>query len=142
MSDLDTLATELEAALQAALHATPDNASPTRRHAANLIVDARPHFTRADGQPDLAGRTWAYRQWMAQRCDNAGIAADQRNTVLSAIRFHVNNVNRDRYDTDTLAAHGMQPQSQREMSRVRRAKTNARIAALEAEIQTLRGDQP
>jgi hypothetical protein len=110
--------------------AAPEQKTTLLRQIAEVLVDVRQHFGRADGSPDWKGRTHAYRQYVAGIYGDAGLVGDEAATTQAAVRYHVGIVLRDRLDDDTLAAYGLIPRSPRERSQDRRAERTAIVHAV------------
>lgn len=110
--------------------ASEEERTPLLRSIAETLVEARSHFSRADGSPDWKGRTYPYRVWVRDVFTDAGIPREQQPTIQSAVRYHVGAVLRDRLDDETLADYGLIPRSPRERSADRRAGRSALLKAL------------
>lgn len=106
-------------------------AAPTRRTAiayelAETAVSVRESFLRADGSPDWVGRTGAYRNWYGSVFADAGILnTEERNKIQSAIRYHVNQLLRERLDPETLDEYGITGASARDRSKARHREKSA-----------------
>lgn len=115
--------------------------------AADAMVDMRMIYTNRDGQPDLTGSSFEYRQAVADGLAAAGVPASERSRVMAALRYHVGNRVRDRFTAEELAEYGLSAHSphdrqraEREMmSRIVRTATNPRaeVTDLEEAVKTL-----
>ena len=101
------------------------------RHAANLMIDLREFFTNTEGLPDYRGRSWAYRQTVNEALDYAGLTGEERAKVMSALRYHVSNLLRERLTAEQLADYGMIAATSVERQRESR-KVRARMARIAA----------
>lgn len=110
--------------------AAPEARTPLLRALAECLVSAREHFEREDGSPDWKGRTYAYRTWVRDVYQDAGIPSDELATVQAAVRYHVGAVLRDRLDEETLSEYGLIERSPRERSQDRRAEKATLLSAL------------
>lgn len=83
--------------------------------AANVIVEARTeYFMDANGNPDYAGRTYAYRQWYGEAVDSLSLPADTRRKLLGKMRFHVGIALREAVPREALEDAGLQADSPNE----------------------------
>ena len=115
--------------------------------AAAALVDMRLIYTNRDGQPDLAGSSFEYRQAVADGLASAGVPASDRSRVMAALRYHVGNQVRDRFTAEELSEYGLSAHSphdrqraEREMlSRIVRTATSPRaeVTDLEEAVKTL-----
>lgn len=104
------------------LRTDPQARGPVLRSVAETLVSARENIIRVDGRPDLSGRTPAYRDFVGSIYASAGIKGDERKTVMSAVRHHVANVNREIHSPEVLAEYGLDSESANDKLRGRRAK--------------------
>lgn len=121
---------EVVALLKRYERAADEDRTPLLRTLAERLVDAREHFSRADGSPDWKGRSYPYRVWVRDVFSDAGTAKNMQATVQSAIRYHVGAVLRDRLDEATLADYDLIPKSPKERSADRRQGRTALLQAL------------
>ena len=115
--------------------------------AADALVDMRMIYTNREGQPDLAGSSFEYRQAVSEGLAAAGVSASQRSKVMAALRYHVGNRVRDRFTPEELSEYGLNAHSphdrqraEREMlSRIIRTATSPRaeVTDLEEAVKTL-----
>lgn len=104
---------ELQGALVEALRdflAEPGSAKPDiLRRAAAVCVDLRAlHVVARTGREDWAGRSWAYRQVIAEAFDAAGITVTRdRTRAGNALRHHVSVVLRERLEPEVLIEYGL-----------------------------------
>lgn len=110
---------------RAALVADEDERTQHLRAVAEAYIDAREHFYTKDGDPDWAGRTYAYRQWIRETVSMAHLPQDGKQTIQAAVRYHLGNILRDRLDPETLESIGLRKESPRERSVEKRAGTAA-----------------
>ncbi|MDR6868732.1 hypothetical protein J2Y69_003356 [Microbacterium resistens] len=96
--------------------------------AAEALVEARPLFQARDGSPDLLGRSSAYRAFVTQAQDEAGVPRDDRASVQAAIRYHVSPLLRERY-AEEVEALGLSAGSSVERGR-RRKERDSRVVTL------------
>lgn len=102
------------------------------RAIAVCLVEIRSHFERPDGSPDWKGRSYAYRAYLRDIYDEAGIPREDQPTVQAAVRYHVGAVLRTRLDDETLAEYELIQKSPRERAKVRRGEREAMLSALNA----------
>lgn len=74
--------------LRAALTLDARGRAAHYRRLGAACIAARRHFRRADGTPDLGGRSRSYQRWLADRYGEAGVPPRDRDTLGSAIRYH------------------------------------------------------
>lgn len=95
----------------AALDKLPEDRMRAYRELAHHVVDLR------DTMDDMDGRSWHYRQVMAQCYAEAGVSGEARNRVQSAVRYHTGALIRE---AGKAPEHWLD-QSPRERSAQRRA---------------------
>lgn len=83
------------------------NRTDLLKEAAENIVALRARFTLDDGRPDWSGRSAGYREVIRSIYDGAFIPKDYRDTLQSALRYHVGNLVRERVAEDELRAVGL-----------------------------------
>lgn len=116
-------------ALRAYPHAEESDRTALLHEAAGYLVDARSLFYTADGTPDWRGRSYAYRRWVGDVYNEAGLPRDVLPTVQAAVRYHVGNVLRERLSADELAGLGLRSVGPRERS-VEKRNRQALVLAL------------
>lgn len=102
------------------------------RDLALIIVKLRSRFY-TDTGIDWAGRSWDYRQTVAQLYDDAGLNPEEMTTVQAALRYHVGNTLRDTVPAELLEAAGLKAKSPKERFRDSRAEMTAAYRALQSE---------
>jgi len=70
------------------------------KQAAEALVEARGQFYTREGEPDLLGRSYDYREWVTAALDAAGVPKEHRTNLQAAIRHHVSPILRDRYGNE------------------------------------------
>lgn len=110
---------------RAALVSDEDERTVHLRDVAEAYIDAREHFYTKDGDPDWAGRSYAYRQWIRETVTLARLPQDGKQSIQAAVRYHLGNILRDRLDADTLESIGLRKESPRERSVEKRAGVSA-----------------
>ena len=126
MATLHNLADEIADLLRDGTFTTDRGRKTVAYHAAaERILEARENFLGDDGSPDLAGRTFAYREWMKSVYFRAGLGGDQMRKTQAAVAYHVGNVLREMYDEETLEAYGLRAMGPRERSVEKRERMNA-----------------
>lgn len=114
-------------------NAAPDEeATALFRSIAECLVEVRGKFSRPDGSPDWKGHTWAYRSFVRDLYDDAGIQRAEQPRIQAAVRYHIGSVLRERLDDATLAEYELIPKSPRERSQDRRGNRTALLNALTA----------
>jgi hypothetical protein len=108
---------ELVRVLKKLMAADRDDREPYYRAAADRIVALRETFRRPDGLPDWSGGTSAYRAMIQSAYREAGVPPDSEDTVLAALRYHVNNVLREVAPAEQLEAVGLDRASTRQKMR-------------------------
>lgn len=101
-----------------------DERTDTLREVAEAFVDARTFFYTKDAEVDWKGSTHAYRRWVREAFEKAGIPRDEASSLQAAIRYHAGNILRDRLDPQTLAELGLIAESPRERAAERRETTS------------------
>lgn len=81
------------------------------RQIAKAAVDLREHFLTPESAPDWAGRTGAYRDYIRDLYREAGLSAEETNTIQSAVRYHAGNLVRERLSEPDLQDLGLSTQS-------------------------------
>lgn len=118
-----------EAAEESFLAAMRSYASdPQPRHlaaAAEALVDLRETFFLRDGSPDYRGQSHDYRQAAASLYAATPLTGDALRRAQATVRYHVSEVQRSRYDTETLEALGLKTESALERSRAGRRERAA-----------------
>jgi hypothetical protein len=133
LSPAPDLHAEGVAALLRYLRAPAEERTRHLRDYASVLVRARGDmFQRPDGTPDWRGQTGAYRQWVSDLYDAAGIPRDQRNSLRAAAGWHVSEILRDELDAETLREYGLQPRPLSEAGKEARKKDRAALRALTA----------
>lgn len=130
LSNLDQLKKHAVDLLRQYCKAPDETRTPIVRSLAELLVDARSQFQRADGSPDWKGRSYAYRNFVNDVYRQANIPADEAATIQAAVRYHVGAVLRERLDDKTLRDYGLIKQSPKERSTERREARTALLNAL------------
>lgn len=130
--DLGFLRDSAVALLKNYLAASGEQRTPILRQLAEILVESRQHFARADGSPDWTGRSWPYRQFVRELYEDAGVAKTDLNTIQSKARYHISAVLRDFLDEETLLEYGLAFESQRDRSRDRRMARTATLNAFTA----------
>lgn len=97
-----------------------DAAAAHNRRAAELIVTLRGRFQTPTGEPDLLGEFRPYREAVREVYADAGVSPSDRSRVQSAIRYHVGNVLRERYQAEELERLGIMAESPYEKTKERR----------------------
>ncbi|MFG3715817.1 hypothetical protein [Micromonospora sp. NPDC047730] len=104
------------------------------RAIATASVDLRAHFVVEEtGQPDWAGRTWEYREYIRDRYAEAGLSRDEARSVQTSVRYHIGSLVRERLDADQLEDLGLRPEDMAERMREYRKAQSAQLATLKAE---------
>ncbi|WP_169736289.1 hypothetical protein [Promicromonospora kroppenstedtii] len=112
------------------LAAPVEERTPHVRAFAEVLFEARQHFLRGDGEPDYAGRTHPYRRWVGEVYAEAGVPAERRNSIRSSVSWHLSEIMRESVDKETLADHGLKPQTQSEANQEHRKQDRAVVRAL------------
>jgi hypothetical protein len=79
----------------------------TNRRLAELAFEMREHFLTEEGNPDLAGRTWKYRDHVRNLYRDAAFSEEEAKTAQSAVRYHLGNIARQRLDPEQLEDAGL-----------------------------------
>lgn len=132
MTSLPSLKNKAHALLRDYQNAEAEARTPITRSLAKVLVEARSHFTDAEGEADWKGKTYPYRQWVRGVFDEANLRGEESKRVQSAIRYHVGAALRDRLSPEDLEKHGLIPQTPRERSHDRRQARAAMMNALNA----------
>lgn len=134
MNQLDALNARAVEVVRAYLGASDAERTTILRDLAEILVAARGHFYTAEGTPDWAGRTYAYRMWVREVYSAANVPPAQRTALQSATRWHIGTIVRERVPSEQLEAVGLDPKSPRER--------NVDARALRATARTLIGPGP
>lgn len=102
------------------------------RAIAEVLVEIRSNFERPDGSPDWKGRSYAYRAFLRDVYDDAGVPREDQPAIQAAVRYHVGTVLRERLDQETLDQYDLIPKSPRERAQDRRGERSAMLSALSA----------
>lgn len=82
--------------------------TPIYRQLAEVVSQLRACFHDADGRPDWAGRTFAYRQAVGRLYTDSGVPADVSRQAQSALRYHFGQVIRETATAEELEDLGLQ----------------------------------
>lgn len=108
-----------------------DARTPIARALAAQFVEARSHFARrGDGETDWGGRSYAYRNWVAEVYRQASVEGAEARTAQAAVRYHIGSVLRERLTIEEQRAYGLIEHSPRERSAARRADRAALLRDL------------
>ncbi|GAB1641782.1 hypothetical protein KRMM14A1259_22050 [Krasilnikovia sp. MM14-A1259] len=94
-----------------------DQRTSLKRIIGELTVDLREYFITDDGNPDWAGRTWKYRDFMRDCYSEAGFKQDEARKVQTSVRYHVSRYIRERLSPDELASLDLKESPQADRSR-------------------------
>lgn len=122
---------DLTAALRAATEGDEYDLEEMRR-AAGLLIDFRLLFADSSGRPDLGGKSYGYRQAIADVVSDAGITPMEKGSVMAAVRYHAGNILRDRYSADDLADYGLLPVKPVQRQQAERAANAKALRAAES----------
>jgi hypothetical protein len=122
---LDDITKDTVEALRGVVDANDETTSTEmRKKAAACFVEVREHFVTADGSPDWAAKTHAYRGFSADVYALAGISGTDAQVLRGSMRYHVGNAVRDRLSADELEAYGLTASRPRErMAAIRKGQT-------------------
>lgn len=129
-TNLTTLQDHAAAELARALVTADAERTEHLRAVAEDYVSARAYFYTRDGEPDWAGRSYAYRSWVRDVTSAANVPQSELGTIQAAIRYHIGNVLRERVPQDELTSHGLRAESPRERSIEKREGTSAALRML------------
>lgn len=115
-------------ALTRSLRASDAERTECLRDTARAFVDAREHFFTKEGDPDWAGRTYAYRTWVREVMSDARVPNDILSSTQAAVRYHTGNVLREKLDDDELNRLGLRKESPRERSVEKRERTSEALS--------------
>jgi len=112
-------------------HRDADGETPgLLRQVADLFVDLRQLFITPSGEPDWTGSTKAYKMAVRGIFSDAGYQGQRRATVQASIRYHVNNVLRERLTPEELDYLGLHRESARQRHSVQRTTQAEMFAAM------------
>lgn len=132
MATLATLKKKAHNLLQQYAKTDQGARSPITKALAEVLVEARGHFTTAEGDADWNGRTYAYRRWVREVFDEAHLRGEDSKRLQAAIRYHVGSVLREQLSAEELEDAGLIPQTPKERSTERRQQRAAVLNALSA----------
>lgn len=95
---------------------------------AEALVEARAHFETRDGTPDYLGRSYAYRTWVSDTLEAAGVPKGDRASLQSIVRYHVSPLLRERYGAEVTKL-GLEEGDLKERQR-RARERDARIVSI------------
>ncbi|AWY06659.1 hypothetical protein SEA_ZETA1847_25 [Microbacterium phage Zeta1847] len=123
MRDVTGILNQLSERAQEGMRAYMQGPGPLRtmgtKQAAAALVEARELFQTREGEPDLLGQSYDYREWVSAALDKAGVPKADRTNLQAAIRHHVSPMLREKYG-DELKRRGLEPGSTVERRRSRR----------------------
>lgn len=125
LAELQKVATK---ALTRSLRASDADRTECLRATARAFVDAREHFFTKEGDPDWAGRTYAYRTWVREVMSDAHVPTDVLSSTQAAVRYHTGNVLREKLDDHELDRLGLRKESPRERSVEKRERTSEALS--------------
>ncbi|MFI7069536.1 hypothetical protein [Micromonospora sediminicola] len=102
------------------------------RAIANASVDLREHFLTENGEPDWAGKSWGYREYLRERYSEAGYTRDEARPVQSSVRYHVSIRVRERLTPEEVEDLGLRAENITERVRGDRATRSALFSSLTA----------
>ncbi|MFD6638341.1 hypothetical protein ACFWDN_21270 [Micromonospora chalcea] len=100
------------------------------RTIANASVDLREHFLTPEGNPDWAGRTWAYREYVRERYSEAGYSREEARPVQTSVRYHVSVRVRERLTPEEVEDLGLRAENITERMCDHRAAKSALFESL------------
>lgn len=92
------------------------------------------------GQPDWAGRTWAYREFIRSKYSDAGYSKDEARPIQTAVRYHTATAIRDRISAEQVEDAGLQSDDILKRERDRRNVRSAILATVAAPADDLNAD--
>lgn len=95
------------------------------RELAEVIVELRSRFETEDGMTDWTGRTYGYREAVADIYKQSGLGSEDRKTMQNALRYHIGNVLRERAPDDELKALGLRRAAPSDRVREQRERLSA-----------------
>jgi hypothetical protein len=98
------------------------------KEVAEALVDARELIQTREGEPDYRGRSNAYRTFVTEALDQAGVPRGDRPSLQSNLRYHVSPILRQRHP-NIAEELGINPDSFAERAR-RRADRDGHIVSL------------
>ncbi|RLK22654.1 hypothetical protein DER29_0492 [Micromonospora sp. M71_S20] len=130
---------ELGAALVKALRAlrrvgdNRERRTELYRQVADASVDLREHFLTPDtGEPDWAGRSWAYREYVRDRYSEAGVSKDEARSIQASVRYHVSTRVRQRLTPEEVEDLGLRAENIAQRAQATRAVNSALLSSLGA----------
>lgn len=136
---LDQLRYEILDVLRRYLDTSPEARTPLVREFARLLVDVREHFIKDDGTPDWQGRSYPYRRWVSDVYRDANVTGSEKETIQSAVRYHVGGEVRSRLSEGEAREQGFDSPSPKERSNLRR---NAALASYKALVGDISNPDP
>lgn len=137
--EFDTISHESENALVARGSAyirrytqIKDDQTTLLRNIAVTMVALRKQNTTSDGKTDWVGRGAEYRARVKKLFADAGIGAEDEDTIRQAVRYHIGVILRDVMTPDELAEFNLQEKSPVERGRAARAERAALVATARA----------
>lgn len=97
---------------------------------ANELFEVRQHFFNRDGETDWLGRSYAYREWVRETAQEAGLETESRQRLLTAARYHIANIQREKLSAETLQELGLTTTSAKERNAKRREEASSLLSRL------------
>lgn len=135
-SDLDSIRSSAIAHLAAFRVAPPGRRTDELMAFSRDVIAIRRHFENAAGEPDLTGRSYAYRQFIGEVYRDAGVQKRELAAVQSAVRYHVSNLLAEELNPHQREAYGIVGPTAKERTNARRTSREAAWRALEGEATT------
>lgn len=106
---IDAIADEIRAATREVVDGRYN--TQNMRRAAEVMIDLRQTFVDRNGQIDLAGTSYPYRQAVREIMSRANVEGSERARVMNAIRYHLGNILREKFTPEQLEEFGLDPRS-------------------------------
>ena len=144
MTTQDELAAALVRDLKAVRRAQKgsDRRTGLLRSIGEATVNLREFFTTNEGQPDWAGRTWTYRDFVSKLYAEAGYGKDEARTLQTTVRYHASNYLREKFTPEQLAEMGLRTESAVERSRETRKNRTGLVQAAQEAMRAQRVNGP
>ncbi|MEU7039828.1 hypothetical protein AB0A77_02065 [Streptomyces varsoviensis] len=111
------------------------------KNLAVVVIEMRRRFTTEDGLPDMRGRSYPYRERIAEVYLRAGVPEDSEDRIRANLRYHIGNLLREELTPQELEDYGLLPAAPRDRKRAKDAERDALVAAARAELTAGEADK-
>ena len=84
-----------------------DPSTNNKNEAARLLIEARLNFFERNGEADIQGRSFAYRDWYGDILNSLNLSYEERLKIQNSLRYHTNQILRDELNIEELQELGL-----------------------------------